>query len=74
MAKDLINRKALPITPLANIRIKRGMTQAQLADLVGCSQQLVAKWERGETLPRLDHARKLSTVLVCSLEALFPID
>lgn len=35
-------------------RRRRGLTQAELADLVGTSQSAIARWENGGTSPSLD--------------------
>lgn len=44
-------------------RRKAGLTQEQLADLVGASQSLVSQWERGEKTPSADGFVKLAEVL-----------
>ena len=37
---------------LALLRRARGLTQRELAEKLGCSQQLVSKWERQDPGPR----------------------
>lgn len=56
------------------IRTKReaaGLTQRQLADLVGVTDQTISNIERGATRPTLDTARAIAGVLGISIEALF---
>ena len=57
-------------SPIARLRIARGLTQAQLADLVGCYQQAVNKWETGKRKPGLQSLLKLAHALDCSIDDL----
>lgn len=50
-----------------------GLTQDQLADLIGVTQPSVAKWERGDNVPRDHHKVKLATVLRQEVRQLFPL-
>lgn len=54
---------------LAQIRIKCGLTQAQLAERVGCRQKDISRWEAG-TKPGAAYLLKLSDALKCSIEEL----
>lgn len=53
-------------------RIGRGMTQAELARLVGISQQLMSKLEAGTISLTPARAQKLAQVLGCSAIDLLP--
>lgn len=37
---------------LRNLRTKAGLTQAQLAKILGCSPPRVSEWERGVRTPK----------------------
>lgn len=55
---------------LARLRIARGLTQAQLAKLVGCYGKDISRWERGERSPGMESLIKLSKALNCTLDEL----
>ena len=55
---------------IARLRIARGLTQAQLAELIGCHQQAVNKWETGLRKPGMQSLIKLSRALGCSIDEL----
>jgi transcriptional regulator with XRE-family HTH domain len=51
-------------------RIKKGMTQADLAETLGVSQGAVGQWEQGITTPRPRHIVRLSALLEIPVEQL----
>lgn len=53
---------------VARLRIKRGLTQAQLADLVGTKQSSIARLESGVSQPRLSFLRRIIEALGGRLE------
>ena len=54
-------------------RIEKGLTQHQLSQMVGVSQQTIAKWERGTSTPsHFKHLRALEAALGKSPAELFP--
>lgn len=53
---------------LKKLRISRGMTRAQLAERVGCSQSMLEKLEIGDRTPSIKLAVKLAEALTCSIE------
>ena len=55
-------------SPIARIRLDRGLTQAQLAEMIGCPRQTIARWETGVRVPSLTYLVKLSRALGCSLD------
>lgn len=48
---------------LKDLREAAFLTQAELAQKCGVSVQTVYSWEKGETVPRFAHIRKLAEVL-----------
>ncbi len=53
------------------LRAERGLTQAQLADLSGISEEWVRRIERGEGSPSLDTIEMLAQSLGVAVAALF---
>jgi transcriptional regulator with XRE-family HTH domain len=47
------------------------LTQRQLADEIGVSQQTIARWEGGDDIPS-KHLKDLAIALACPIEALVP--
>lgn len=52
-----------PAYQVARLRIMRGLTQQQLADLVGTSQSSIARLESGKELPRLSFLQRVVRAL-----------
>ncbi len=48
---------------IAQLRKRKGLNQTQLAELLGCSGQLVSKWEVGGGIPPAKKLYKLASVL-----------
>ncbi len=48
---------------IAELRIARGMTQAQLTEKVGCHVNNISRWERGERNPKLNAIMKIAEAL-----------
>ncbi|MEQ9001417.1 MAG: helix-turn-helix transcriptional regulator [Coleofasciculus sp. B1-GNL1-01] len=42
-----------PLSPLKKLRMLQNLTQQELADVLGVTQDTVANWERGRAVPRL---------------------
>ena len=55
---------------IRDARIRKGMTQAGLAETIGVSQGAVGQWEQGMTIPRPMHIVRLSTLLDIPVEEL----
>lgn len=55
---------------LASLRVKAGLSQAELAKLIGVQQQTVAFWELSDKPPRSDVLINLAKVLGVRLEDL----
>lgn len=55
---------------LKQLRIKKGMTQQQLADRLGVDRTTVTLWELGINKPRADMLIKISNTFNCSVDDL----
>ena len=55
---------------LRKLRVKRGLTQDQLAETAGLSRQYVARLERALQDPRLSVLEKLARALGCKVSRL----
>jgi transcriptional regulator with XRE-family HTH domain len=51
-------------------RIKRKLTQKEVAEILGTSRVTVARWEFGVNNPRLDIVRELSRLYNCTTDEL----
>ena len=51
-------------------RERAGVTQAQLATVVGIDRTAISKWESGETLPRADKLPAIAAALGCTVDEL----
>lgn len=62
----------LPARPrLREARAEAGLTQVELAGLIGARQPHVARWESGAQVPRVDTALRLAQALNTTVEALW---
>ena len=61
------------VSTLKETREARGLTQAQLAELVGVSRKTINTVENGVFVPSTVIALKLAAALRCSVEALFSL-
>jgi putative transcriptional regulator len=57
-------------SPLAEARMAAGLTQAQLAQKVGCTQKDISRWEHGIYTPSAAYAVSLADALGFSVEHL----
>lgn len=60
--------KLEPGYQIARLRILRGLTQAQLADLVGTRQPSIARLENGSSQPSISFLQKVAAALDASVE------
>lgn len=51
-------------------REKNSFSQTDIAERIGVSQQAVAKWEAGESMPRADKLPILAKLLNCTTDEL----
>jgi DNA-binding XRE family transcriptional regulator len=53
---------------IARLRIQRGLTQTQLAEMVGTRQPSIARLENGTSVPSLSFLDRLATALDAKIE------
>ena len=56
---------------IKHYREQKKLSQQEVADELNISQQAIAKWENGETLPRADKLPQLAQILDCRIDDLF---
>ena len=54
-----INKKI----PLSKLRMAKGLTQKEFANIFGCSPSSVCQWESGKRTPSLAMAERISVFL-----------
>ena len=63
-----IARELEPGYQIARLRIAHGLTQAQLAEMVGTHQPSIARIENGKSLPSLLFLERVASVLNARVE------
>ncbi len=56
------------------LREKKGITQRELADLLGVTDAAVSKWEHGKNFPDITLLERLSEVLECTVSELLGLE
>jgi len=56
---------------LAKIRTMKGLTQAQLADRAGLTQETISLYESGKQRPFSENIFKIAVALECTVDDLF---
>ena len=74
MSRQLSKPRPRQGARLAGLRRAAGLSQAELAELVGETQRNIAYWEQAEKPPRSDVIPKLADVLGVSVEVLLSAD
>lgn len=62
------------MTRLREIRKHRGITQVQLAEIIGVEQSTISQWETGRAQPSLKIAAKIAAALGCKIDDLIKED
>ena len=52
---------------IKEFRLKAGLSQTELADMVGKKQQHISRWENGEITPSVKTLMLLAQALKCSI-------
>jgi transcriptional regulator with XRE-family HTH domain len=74
MARKLTKARPAQGTRLVELRRSAGITQAELAELIGEKQQNVAYWEQSDKPPRSDVLPRLADALGVGVEVLLNVD
>ena len=56
---------------LKEIRMKRGLTQREVADFLHISPQSISKWENGEAAPSIEFLPLLAKLFNCKTDDFF---
>lgn len=59
------------MTAIKDLRIKKGLSQQKLAEMMGTTQAAVGLWETGLRTPRAEKLPKLAEILGCNIADLF---
>ena len=65
--KEVVNMLAENLALLRNLR---GMTQEEVAEVIGISRQSYSKWEQGETIPDIEKCDRLAKFYGVAIDAL----
>lgn len=57
-------------SPIATARIAAGLTQVQLAEMIGCNSSEITRWENGQFAPKGHNLLKLASALKCDPQKL----
>lgn len=55
---------------IKEMRVKRNLTQKQLAELLGVKQSNISRWEAGTYQPNATTLKKMADVLNCRIDDL----
>ena len=58
---------------LARMRIARGLTQPQLAEMTGCTQADISRWERGTHAMGSRRLAQIAQALECRIEDIIEV-
>lgn len=58
------------VNTVAERRKEVGLTQKQLANLLGLKRSSISKWENGASKPRAETLKKLADLLNCTVDEL----
>lgn len=56
---------------LADLRVRKGLTQQQLAEKMGVHRTLIVRWESGQVCPSMENIKKLSKIFHIKIDIFF---
>lgn len=68
---DAFNAKETFGGTLAELRVRKGLTQATLAQILGVTHQAVSQWECGDTMPDILMLPKIAKTFGVTIDSLF---
>lgn len=57
---------------IKNARLKKGLTQRQLGEMIGKSNNVLTNWEKGVNSPDVDMIEQLCSILDIQVNEMFP--
>ncbi|MDD6251820.1 MAG: helix-turn-helix transcriptional regulator, partial [Oscillospiraceae bacterium] len=64
------NIKAIVAKNITQLRLAKGMTQLELAEILNYSDKAVSKWERGDSIPDITVLTKIADMFGVTLDYL----
>lgn len=58
---------------IIRVRKRSGMSQKELAEMIGTHQQQMSQWESGNRIPKIDTILKIANALSCNPKEICPI-
>lgn len=58
---------------IIRVRKRSGMSQKELAEMIGTQQQQISQWESGNRIPKIDTILRISKALSCSPKEICPV-
>lgn len=62
------------VSNIRNFRVRKNLSQEDLAARLGIDRTTVTKWETGESLPRAEKLPRIAAILGCTVDELLAVD
>jgi transcriptional regulator with XRE-family HTH domain len=66
-----VDMKFLMSVAITDLRVRKGLTQAKLASMIGTKQPSIARWEAGQELPSVRSLNKIAKACKMKLDIKF---
>lgn len=73
MYNESIIKSALALN-ISKLRVEKGLTQLQLAQMLSYSDKAVSKWERGESIPDIYVIKQIADIFEVSVDYLITLE
>ena len=64
--------KVIDASKIKELRLKKGLSQRELGEVLGVSDQAISKWEKGQSQPSAMHLINLTRVFDIDADVLLP--